>query len=300
MTQADADIPFATATVRDKDDRLDLRYGLFRGKAEPRRFVVFMNGRTEWIEKYAYLARDLRLPDDCGFLTWDHRGQGASGGARAFVDAYDTYARDAAAVVESVVAGRPYALVTHSMGGLIGLYAVLRGYLKPSSLVLSSPLLGMPNAPVPRALARPIATMLTLARLGTVSTGAGSMGGIPFADNLYTHHADRYARMQATPYPVGGVTFGWVAATFKALSLCFDPTELASLAVPTLVLAGTKEGIVEYEAFRRWVQLAAANAAGEVQLKLVQGAKHELFSEIPEYYDQAVGAVRGWLGGFLA
>ncbi len=287
------------ATVRDLDDTLDLRYGLTRGAAAPRRFVVFLNGRTEWLEKYHYLAPDLRLPGDCGFLTMDHRGQGASGGVRAYVDSYDTYARDTSAVIAKVCGDKPYALITHSMGGLIGLYGVLEGHLKPKTLVLSSPLLGMPNAPVPRPLARPVAAALTALRLGGVSSGAGGLGPIPFADNLYTHQAERYAAMLASPYPVGGATFGWVAATFKATLACFDPKLLATLRVPTLLLGGTKEGIVEYEAFHRWVRLASAHAAAEVQLCLVQGARHELFSEVPEYYDVATGAVRHWLKGFL-
>ena len=50
----DNEASFRIELTRDPADTLDLRYGVhFRGKGEPKRFVVFLNGRTEWLEKYA-------------------------------------------------------------------------------------------------------------------------------------------------------------------------------------------------------------------------------------------------------
>jgi hypothetical protein len=37
----------------------------------------------------------------------------------------------------------------------------------------------------------------------------------------------------------------------------------------------------------------------DVQLRLVPGAKHELFSEVPEFYMPAIAATRAWLAPFL-
>jgi alpha-beta hydrolase superfamily lysophospholipase len=91
-----------------------------------------------------------------------------------------------------------------------------------------------------------------------------------------------------------------VAATFAAVAKCFDPQALRTLHVPTLLLAGTEETIVEFAAFHRWVQAASAHAKAEVQLRLIQGARHELFSEIPAFYEPAVAAVRHWLKEFLS
>ncbi len=288
-------------TIRDAKDQIDLRYGVQHPPhgVAAKRWLVFANGRTEWLEKYAYLAKDLQLPSDCGFLTFDHRGQGASGGARAYVDSYDTFASDAAIVVDAVVGKAPYALLSHSMGGLVALYGVLKGQLRPESLVLSSPLLGMPNEPLPRPMARSLATFMRAASLGTMASGAGGYTHIPFEANRLTHHSELYRRMQNTPYPVPGATFSWIAATFAAIETCFSPKELARLTVPTLVLGGTKEAVVEFEAFRRWVQAASSASGTEVQLKLVPGARHELFSEIALYYEQALAAVREWSKGVL-
>jgi lysophospholipase len=292
----DTERAFRVAVTRDPADTLDLRYGVyFKGAGEPKRYVVFLNGRTEWLEKYAYLALDLGLDEQTAFLTWDHRGQGGSGGVRSYVDDYETFAKDAQKIIELVTQGKPYVVLSHSMGGLISLYASLKGYIQPGSLVLSSPLLGLPEDPVPGRIAKPLAKALSLVGFGAVSSGAGSFTEIPFEKNKLTHHADLYERMRATPYKIPGATFRWVAATFQALKVCFDPEVLKSYRVPTLVMGGSKETVVDYEAFQAWVRVASEYAPADIQLRLIPGAKHELLSEIPEYYDPAVQAARDWL-----
>ena len=54
--------------------------------------------------------------------------------------------------------------------------------------------------------------------------------------------------------------------------------------------------MVDGAAFQTWVQVASENAPAEIQLRLIPGGKHELLSEIPEYYDAAVAAIRDWFG----
>ena len=75
-------ITFESGTLPSDHGDCKIRWGLFTQQAECKRFVLFVNGRSEWIEKYHYLPELLQLPSDCGFLTLDHRGQGASGGTR--------------------------------------------------------------------------------------------------------------------------------------------------------------------------------------------------------------------------
>jgi lysophospholipase len=299
-THAKAAEGFRFGKTRDSADVMDLRYGVLPARTTAKRFVVFLNGRTEWIEKYAYLPHDLGLPPDCGFLTFDHRGQGASGGARAFVDSYDSYARDAAKIVREQVGDLPYAVLSHSMGGLISLYATLKGQLNPALLVLSSPLLGMPTHPVPVKVAKPLSALLTLGGLGAVSSGGGSFTMEPFERNRLTHCIDRYTRMQESPYKVPGATFGWVRASFAAIAECRRPDLLAKLTAPTLVIGGTKETVVDFSAFRSFVELAAQHAPAPVKLTLIPDARHELFSEIPRLYALTLENVRAFLKDFLA
>lgn len=157
----------------------------------------------------------------------------------------------------------------------------------------------MPNAPVPTVLAKPVSKLLTLAALGTVSTGGGDFTAASFEKNNLTHHYDRYQKMLKTPYPVPAATFGWVSASFAATTFVFDPKNLAKLTVPTLVAGGTEEAVVDFKAFQKWVGVASQHAKAPVQLRLIPGARHELWSEIPDYYDQVLAAVRDWFKEFL-
>jgi lysophospholipase len=286
---------FEISKLKAPKGSVDLRYGVYKHDGEPSQYVVFLNGRSEWIEKYAYLAADLAMPAGTGFLTWDHRGQGASGGSRAHIDDYETFVQDAEHVISSVVADKPYVLMAHSMGALISLYGTLKGALKPQALVLGSPLLGLPNRPVPRPLAKPLSKLLTQVGLGPCSTGAGGFEAAPFADNILTHRPDLYQRIVTGPYKLPGATFGWVSASFQAIDVCFNPDYLAKLSVPTLVLGAAEESVVDPDCASNWVRVASQHAKGEVQLNVVHGARHELFSELPRLYEDAIQSARSWI-----
>ena len=262
--------------------------------------MIFLNGRSEWIEKYAYIAADLALPAGTGFLTWDHRGQGASGGSRAHIDHYETFVQDAQHVIDRIVGNKPYVLIGHSMGALISLYGTLKGGLKPQALVLGSPLLGLPNRPVPRPLAKPLSKLLTQVGLGPCSSGAGGFEVASFADNILTHRPDLYQRIVAGPYKLPGATFGWVSASFQAIDVCFNPDYLAKLSVPTLVLGAAEESVVDPDCASNWVQVASKHAKADIELDVVHGARHELFSELPRLYDVAIKRSRSWILSHMA
>lgn len=277
-----------------------LRYGVSlpegRTPEEMARFLVFVNGRTEWIEKYACLPADFELEDDIGFLSWDHRGQGASGGERAFVESYSDYACDTQRIINKAIKRKPFIMIGHSMGGLIALYATMKGLVQPDALILSSPLLGLPEKPVPEVLARPLAGILgrlpTAARL---SSGAGGFTKGPFEKNPLTTDHDRYEFIKATPYPLGGVKFGWVRATFEAIDFVSNPTNLKKFATPTLVLCGSDERVVAPDGIQKWIAQAAAHAPTRIEFDLIHGARHELFSESPDFYQKAIDLVRQFI-----
>ncbi len=86
--------------------------------------------------------------------SFDHRGFGASGGRRAYVDAWDEYLDD---VEDRFAAGRidglPTAIYAHSLGGLVAADYLLSDRPQPGVVVLSAPALGGGSALL-RALAR--------------------------------------------------------------------------------------------------------------------------------------------------
>lgn len=288
---------FSINTIRDSHGVLDLRYGTwYQGQGRPKQYIVFSNGRTEWIEKYAYLPKDLAIGKNQGFLTWDHRGQGASGGTRAHVNDYGEFAGDAAKVIDSATHGQPYIAMTHSMGGLIMVTAIMNGLIKPKALLMSSPLLGLPPKPLPKFVAHPLARGVTSLGLGAVNIPTvGEFEKAPFAKNLLTSSPERYARLKATPYPCPSPTFGWLDATFRAFDYCFDPVNLASWSVPTLIMVGSSEEVVDISAIKKWVQEVKKNSKAKVDLMVLEGAKHELFSEVDTHYRKATTVVTSWI-----
>jgi alpha-beta hydrolase superfamily lysophospholipase len=291
---------FTVHTIRDDRDTLDLRYGVyFRGAGKPKKYVFFSNGRSEWLEKYAYLAVDLDLDNDTALVMWDHRGQGASGGTPAWIDDYDTYARDTSRIVEATAQDRPYIFMSHSMGGLIALYTTLIGKICPRALVLGSPLLGLPNSPVPRPMAKPLSRLLTQIGLGAVSSGAGTFTNQPFESNNLTQSRFLYERIQDSPLKIPGATFEWVSATFKAIDFVFDPVNISKLTSPTLILGGTDETVVDQSAFEKWVKKAEGLVPSPVQLSLIPRGRHELFSEAPQIYETAIREATAWMRAYL-
>ncbi len=292
---------FIIENTRDQDNCLDLRYGTWPNSNKFAKYVLFANGRTEWIEKYQHLPADLNLPKSAGFVTWDHRGQGASGGARAMVDTYDSYAQDAAAIADASTHGSPYVVMAHSMGGLISLYATLLGYIKPKALVLSSPLFRLPQHNIPAPIAQPLSKALSSMNLASVSSGAGShTKKTPFEINELTHHYERYMMMSDSPYPIPGATFGWIDQTFEAIDAIFSKQLLSKLDIPVLVMHGSNETVVDPSGFKDWVQEAQKHSNAEITYRVVSGARHELYSEIDTYYNAAIAYTNKLFKDFLS
>jgi acylglycerol lipase len=91
--------------------------------------------------------------------SFDHRGFGASGGRRAYVDRWDDYLDDIEdRLAASRVAGLPAGIYAHSLGGLVAADYLLADRPLPDVAVLSAPALGGGNA-----LLRGLAFVLDLA-----------------------------------------------------------------------------------------------------------------------------------------
>lgn len=246
--------------------------------------LIFVNGRNEFIEKYKFLMNDLSLPEDCCFLTWDHRGQGASSGKKAHIDTYDQFAEDAQRVVEQVLGSRcdQTYLLGHSMGGLIILYALARGYLQADKVFLTSPLLGVPNSPLDWKMARTLACAMK-------SIGAGklrfpqksSIEYEEFLSNERTHDPVQFYRLKAAPYKGFDVTFAWGTATFDAIATVDDLRVKERFQMPLYILTAGEESIVHNGRAKKWLESMELNHA---QIFELQGAKHEVLAEAEEFY----------------
>lgn len=275
-------------------DGTKIRFGHFKGAKKARHTLVLVNGRSEWIEKYNHLYQHLRLRKDCDILTWDHRGQGGSGGLRSHVDSYDDFISDGRSVIEKALGDKAaYTILAHSMGGLISTYGTLKGYFKPNQLILSSPLFMLPNHPVQRVFYIPLANLACNFNFGRISPGVGGrLEG--FSKNTLTRSFKGYQKVASSPYPGSSPTFGWLAATKAATDFIQQEENLAKLTCPTLVLGGSEEAVVDHNGFSNWVSRAHKFSHQLVRFHNIPGARHEILNEISSTLQEVQQQILLW------
>ena len=275
------------------NDNISIRYGLFTPHDGPLTHVlIHMNGRGEWIEKLADLPESIDLPSGWAFLTWDHRGQGASDGARAHIASFDDFVFDAQKVISEAIGSTPYSITCHSMGGLIAIYGTVKGCFNPQQIISSAPLLGLPNHPIPAIIAGPLAQALSVIGFSKVSSGGGRHEKSAFECNDLTHDTYVYQKVCNSPYPIPGASFGWINAAWHATKYIFKPEHLKKLTTPVTILAAEEETVVNPSAQVKWCELAKKHAKANINYHLIKGARHELFSEDAKFRDQAIEIAR--------
>ncbi len=185
--------------------------------------IVLVQGRGERTEKYAELIQDLNSKGYTVF-TYDHRGQGASGGGlpedphRGHVEHAQDYVDDMKLFVDNVVKKTPQPnlhILAHSMGGLVSsLYLQANpGSVKSAALV--SPAFGLNTGHYDITVR---AATCMVGKAAAYAKGKGPYDKeLPFEGNKYTNSPERFAFARSSPgNPTGGPTNGWVCETLKA------------------------------------------------------------------------------------
>lgn len=260
--------------------------------------VLLLPGRTEYIEKYGRAAADLAQR---GYATVsvDVRGQGLADRAlpdrmAGHVGDFADYQHDIDAVMalmDRLDLPGPRFLMTHSMGGCIGLRALARG-LQVQAAVFSSPMWGISMAAWMRPVAQAISTASAWFNLShRYAPGTGGRTyvlEVPFEGNVLTTDPDMWAYMQrqVATHPelaLGGPSLGWLKA---ALAECQALSQMESPACPAVCSLGLAEKVVDTAP----VHLRMARWPGG-RLDLYPGAEHEVLMETPaarrQFYDAA-------------
>lgn len=280
-------------------DQTRLRYGNLQTSKQPNQWLVVLNGRTEWIEKYSHIPDELGLDDSWGYLSLDHRGQGFSEGKFAHIDHYDTFVNDLQEIIkDQIPPSQSYSILAHSMGALIALYGTLKGRLSPKSLILSSPLLLLPNHPIRRRIAEPLALTLAHSPWAKSYTPVGSHEGVDFHNNPLTHSFQLFSDMVKSPHKPKPPTFQWVSATAQATHYVWSSSAIQRLGTPTLIMCGGDESVVDPDGFSLWAQRCASETETPVSFVRIPKARHELLYEIPRHRHVALRHCRNWLKSY--
>ncbi len=265
----------------------DAAHGAAPGAGPARGSAIICPGRTEFIEKYFEVARELQAR---GFATviMDVRGQGLSDRFMkdrlpGHIDSLDLAARDlaAAAAASPVALPKPYVVFAHSMGGAIALRALQTKRIDAAGAVFSAPMWGLDALKGPRLLAVRILNALGFGKQHPAGA-AGDPGEETFETNPVTHDRARWERTRALisaepGLALGGVTIGWAVAAARAIALLQHRATLKRLATPLLAFTAEEEKLVA-----NWSHPLVTERAPAGEHVTIPRAMHEILQETDE------------------
>ncbi|MEM9350486.1 MAG: alpha/beta hydrolase [Pseudomonadota bacterium] len=238
------------------DDGLRIRMAVWpEGGAKGTVFIF--PGRTEYAEKYGRAAKDFAARGYAS-LSIDWRGQGLAdrmlGNTRiGHVMRFQDYQHDVAAVFDAarqLDLPRPWFLLAHSMGGCIGLRAVMEG-IDVEAVAFSAPMWGVQISVPLRPVAWTLSSILPPLGLGNLRS-PGTRHNVyvldePFEDNVLTNDLDMWKYMGRHASAHGELSLGspsiiWLREALREmLSLARRPAPN----LPCTCFLGTNERIVD-------------------------------------------------------
>lgn len=269
------------------EDDVTLRIALWNATGG-RGTILLFPGRTECIEKYGRTAKALALRD-FAVLAIDWRGQGLSDRmiwpkSLGHVSHFTDYQRDVAAMLRTarkLGVPEPYFLLAHSMGGLIGLRALMED-LPVQTVAFSAPMWGIGMNTLTRPVAHGVVALSRQFGVGQSRTPGQSLESTlhtaRFVANQITSDREmfNYIRRQVTTHPelgLGGPTIHWLGEALR------ESRELGAMSSPdyrSVCFLGLEETVVDPRSIKkrmaRWHQ-------GE--LVTIPGARHEVLMETP-------------------
>lgn len=240
----------------------------FLPSGTPKGVVVVTHGYAEHCGRYRELAHVL-VGAGWAALSYDVRGHGQSPGVRGFVDRFDIYLEDLAAVQAAarklVPEGAPLVLLGHSHGALITLRA-LCGERPPQDVkaaIVSSPYLAL-RLPVP-------AYKKALARVASRVAPKLAQPNELRVEDLTSDPAKQQERL-ADKLCLDVATARWFTESSRAQE--YVAAHATRIKIPTTWLVGAADPIADPSRARE----VASRVAGATYHDLV-GLKHEVFNE---------------------
>ena len=248
----------------------------------PRGTAIVCPGRTEFIEKYFEVARELQSR---GFavLIIDWPGQGLSerlldDPQKGHVDRFETFMGALRNGLDAMTElPRPYVSLAHSMGGAIALAAIAQGLVRVEAAAFCAPMWGLPLGRVQRYF---IWAMRVMGR----SDDFAQKPGPPerFEENVVTNdrahwQMNRDLTDAAPELSLGPVTWGWLGASLDIFNRISKPEVLRAIDIPVFVASAAQEKLVDNRAH--------AHVAGHLPKAehiTVEDAMHEILMEKPD------------------
>jgi lysophospholipase len=253
--------------------------------------AIVAPGRTEFIEKYFEVIRDLQ---ERGFAVFciDWRGQGLSGrevenAVKGHLASFDDPVNDLSTALKLLThkLPRPHIGLAHSMGGAIMLRALQTRRIELEAAAFTAPMWGI--AGLSNMAKRYVRFMSSLGAGGQFAPSVEKKWKREnFKRNPVTHDKERHARCQGLiaeepRLALAGPTVGWVAAAADATEAFLQPGVFAHLRIPILVASAGEEQLVDNASHDAVVE-QLPNATHIT----IAGARHEILMERDEFRAQ--------------
>lgn len=254
--------------------------------ASPRAGIVLVHGLGDHGGRYEEFARSMATAAISTFAA-DLRGHGASEGRRGHVPAFDTFLQELDRFQRDVEGmlpfGVPLFIVGVSLGGLITLRYEEEYGGRFQGAVLCSPWLAT-AMPVPRWKVMFAGTFNRL------------LPALPFRSGLDPEEFSRDPAIveayRADPLVHGRITPRLFAEASHAMGLAFQRAD--RIRAPLLFMLGGSDAVVSTERSRHF---ARSMKAGDVTVRIVPDARHELLQEIDR--STTFRLVRDWIAARL-
>lgn len=254
------------------------------GGVSARGTAIVCPGRTEFIEKYFEVARELQA---MGFavLILDWPGQGLSDrllpdALKGHIDRFETFMNALALALDEMkdLLPRPYVSLAHSMGGAIALAAITEKLVKVDAAAFVAPMWGIKNRFMGmKYLAYAMRTMGQGNAFAVQPTPRGT-----FEENLVTNDQSRWDRhealLDASPeLELGPITWAWLSASLTIMDRFAKPEALDNVTCPVLIATASEEALVDNDSHQR-----ISRHLQNVERIIIDGAKHEILMETDE------------------
>ncbi len=243
--------------------------------------AIVCPGRTEFIEKYFEVARELQAK---GFavLILDWPGQGLSERLleeplKGHIDRFETFMGALRNGLDELRERlpRPHVSLAHSMGGAIALAAIVENRVKVEAAAFCAPMWGLKSRIF--GMRYLVWAMRVMGRSGDYAVQPGP--DETFETNLVTHDEDRWkiqrALTDAAPdLSLGPVTWGWLGASLDIFNTFAKAQKLRAADIPMMVATAEEEKLVDNAAHAR-----VCAHLPDVEHITVAGARHEILME---------------------
>lgn len=243
--------------------------------------LLIAHGYAEHSARYINVIQTL-LPLGIEIFVLDHQGHGHSEGKRGHVERLQNFVDDMHQLytekIAPSLAGRGLFLLGHSMGSIIAMHYASQHAAELKGLILSGT--GNSMAGTPKLLTALAKVISAIAPKLPIKS--------PFPNDFISH--DEQVVRAYTNDPLIFAPHLTARLGAEMYQACLDGAQqLVKLKLPLLIVYGSED-----TSFSGQQVLFDAYLGADKSIQSYQGARHEVFNELPQWKDMALADLKTW------